>query len=115
MGYGSLDLRDLQHDIGVWSRANFGDQPSTYALLGVMEEAGVLAHAHLKGLQGIRMTPEEVREKKEDAVADIVIYLLDYCEREGLLFEQALIDTKNKVLKRNWKDNPQTAAEGDLE
>lgn len=100
-------VRQIFEEAVLWSRANFGDQPSYRPLLGIVEEVGELCHAHLKGEQGIRLTPEQVAEKKVDAVADIMIYLFDYCGREGIDPIDALMDTWAKVVqKRNWKANP---------
>lgn len=106
MGYGPFDLKDFQDGVGRWSEKNFGDQPSSNPLLGVVEEVGELSHAHLKGLQGIRHTPDEIKAMKVDAVGDIMVYLADYCHREGIDLEQAVIDTWQKVSKRDWVENP---------
>ena len=88
--------------VGQWSRSNFGDQPSYLPLLGVAEETGELCHAHLKGEQGIRHTPTEVRALKIDAIGDIIIYLADYCEREGISLAEAVEKTWEVVEKRIW-------------
>lgn len=86
-------------------KACAGDK-NYHPLLGVVEEVGELAHAHLKGEQGIRHTPEVIQAKKVDAVADIVIYLLDYCEREGISLDDAVYDVWNHVCKRDWTADP---------
>jgi len=100
-------LKRLQHDVAEWSLKNFGDQPSHRPLLGVCEEVGELCHAHLKGEQGIRHSAEEIRAKKIDAAADIVIYLLDYCARESIDLEQAVQSTwDDQVSRRDWKGGP---------
>lgn len=97
-------LKKLQAEVAEWSQRNFGNQPSHRPLLGVCEEVGELCHAHLKGEQGIRHTPAEIREMKIDAVADIVIYLADYCASESINLEWAVQTTWDKqVSKRNWK------------
>ncbi len=108
-GNGAFRLCYFQSEVGQWSRDNFGDQPSTNPLLGITEEVGELSHAHLKGLQGIRHTPEEIGEMKVDAVADILVYLADYTEREGIDLEGAVMVTWKKVRERNWKANPLAA------
>lgn len=72
-------LGELQMEIGKWSRHNFGTNQSqllpgspalhqTCPLMGMSEELGELFDA-------------QNREEEEDAVADICIYLLDYCTR----------------------------------
>lgn len=101
----SLDLRELQDEVGEWSHDNFGDQPSHRPLLGIGEEVGELNHAHLKREQGIR-GKQDYREAQIDAVADIVIYLCDYCRLEGIDLADAVAKTWAQVSKRNWKTFP---------
>lgn len=95
-------LRKLQTEVGEWSHKNFGDQPSHRPLLGAVEEVGELCHAHLKGEQGIRHDPVDIKAMKIDAVADVIIYLADYCEQEGIDMQAAVLETWAKVSKRNW-------------
>ena len=73
-----MNLRQLQSEVGAWSRRNFPNNKPYHPLLGLMEELGELCHAHLKEEQGIR---EVDPQAKGDAVADMVIYLCDYAER----------------------------------
>lgn len=107
-------LDELQLLVGDWSRRNFGDQPSYRPLLGVGEEAGELFHAHLKGEQGIRHNPNEIRALKVDAIGDIVIYLADYCEREGISFSAAVEKTWETVMQRDWNKKARSPKDGDL-
>lgn len=81
---------------------------STRTLLGVGEEAGELMHAHLKTLQGIRLTSEEGREKKKDAVGDIIVYLAHYCSEEDISLYECIERAWGEVRERDWKANPQT-------
>ena len=97
-----LDLDELQSQVAAWSRKNFGDQPSYRPLLGVVEEVGELCHAHLKGEQGIRHTAAELVAMQKDAVGDIVIYLLDYCEREGIDLAECVVGAWEQVKRRDW-------------
>ncbi len=109
MGY-PFNLQDFQYEVRKWSNKNFGeDQPSILPLLGVAEEVGELNHAHLKGVQGIRYTDAEVEAKKADAVGDLMIYLADYCAREGLDLEDCVWNAWNEVKNRDWKENPMDA------
>ena len=99
--YPFLDRLQAVH--AEWSESNFGDQPSTLPLLGVAEEVGELNHAHLKGLQGIREDDETTGEDaKLDAVGDVVLYLIDYCSREGLSFPEAVQTAVEEVHGREW-------------
>lgn len=106
-----MTLEQLQHEVGEWSRRNFPSNKPHHPLLGVSEETGELSHAHLKGEQGIRHTPEEILAMKCDAIGDIVIYLADYCERNGLSLDAAVSVTWHGVKKRDWQKNPLKAAE----
>ncbi len=73
-----------------------------------MEEAGELAHAHLKHEQGIRaMDPDLAFIKKRDAVGDMVIYLASYCTANNIDFARAVEETWNEVRHRDWIAFPQ--------
>lgn len=74
----AMTYEQLQKEQAEWSLRNFGPHPVEHPLLGMIEELGELAHAHLKGLQGIRHTPEEILAMKKDACADFMIFLSDY-------------------------------------
>lgn len=106
LDYNSLSL--IQKEVGEWSTKNFGDGPAWHKLLGVAEEVGELCHAYLKREQGIRGSTAKHREEIIDAVGDILIYLLDFCFREGLDAESILQDTWARVSKRDWKVCPET-------
>lgn len=109
-----ITLRQLQDEQRPWVARNFPGRPSWYPLLGVMEEVGELAHAHLKGEQGIRYTPDEVRAKKVDAVADIVTFLADYCSAEAIDLQAAIDKTWPEVRERDWAGDPTKGGRGDL-
>jgi NTP pyrophosphatase (non-canonical NTP hydrolase) len=113
MSYPSFayDFAKLQDEVRQWANANFGDVPSWQPLLGVQEEAGELCHAFLKREQQIRGDREKHNHDMRDAVGDIVIYLLDFCSREGIDFEQAVRDTWATVQRRDWKANPATGVQ----
>jgi NTP pyrophosphatase (non-canonical NTP hydrolase) len=92
----------FQIEIRLWNEHNFQDKKPYQSLLGVGEEAGELMHAHLKAEQGIRGTPEEHRAAKMDAIGDLLIYLFDYANQEGILVSDCLINTWAEVSKRDW-------------
>jgi len=74
-------LTELQALVGNWSDANFGADRtdlSYRSLFGIIEEFGELVHSQLKMEQNIRGTAEEHMAKIEDAVGDIVFYMMDY-------------------------------------
>jgi NTP pyrophosphatase (non-canonical NTP hydrolase) len=97
------ELKETQRAVKAWSTKNFGDQPSYRPLLGIVEEVGELCHAHLKGEQGIRHTPEEILSLKKDALGDILIYVMDYCSREGLSLDECLFEAWKEVARRDWR------------
>ena len=105
-----FDLKAFQAEQREWSERNFGGKyGSGYRpLLGALEELGELAHAHLKSEQGIRNTECHAAAKR-DAVADVIIYLADYCSNEGIDLEAALRETWLRVRSRDWKRNPDDA------
>jgi len=78
-----MKWNDIQKEIKVWSETNFGVRPEWHPLLGLFEEQGELAHAYLKKAQGIRGTPEQHDADMQDAVGDMVIYLLDFANAMG--------------------------------
>lgn len=83
----TLMLKQFQIEQGKWADHNFGsDRPARHPLLGEVEEIGELAHAYLKNAQGIRKN-EDHRANAQDAIADIIIYLADFCNIEGLYFK----------------------------
>lgn len=124
-------LAQFQKEVGEWSEHNFGDQKSWKPMVGIFEEigelsefssdpvicfqmtklyasAGKLAHAHLKASQNIRGEISVHRQEAIDAVGDIMIYLADYCYREGYDMETCIKDTWMQVKRRDWTRYPET-------
>lgn len=99
-----MRLSELQSIASAWSRKNFGEHfGSGYRnLLGVTEEVGELCHAQLKGEQGIRHTPEEITTMKKDAVGDILVFLANYCDSQGLDMEECANIALDEIKKRDW-------------
>jgi NTP pyrophosphatase (non-canonical NTP hydrolase) len=98
-----LTFRQLQEENAAWAARNFG--PANYperSLLGVVEEVGELAHAVLKGLQGIRGSQQEHQLAAKDAVGDVVIYLADFCTRSGFDFGECVQEAWDEVKARDW-------------
>lgn len=113
----------LQARIGAWSEKNFPHDSSAEKVLGIVEEMGELtesfmrlnhlvmagarlSHLSLKKKQGIRYTEDELRLLIFDAVGDIMIYLADFCSKEGISMEAAFERTAKEVLERDWAANP---------
>ncbi len=102
-----MNLRTLQEEHMAWLEKNFPQQQGHDPLLGIVEEVGELAHAHLKASQSIRGTPKELQAKAFDAIGDIVIYLASYCNSNGYDLHDAVEHTWYKVKKRDWQTYPQ--------
>lgn len=103
-----MSLRKTQSEIAIWADRNFGHAAdSINPLLGVMEEAGEICHAVLKGRQGIRGfdDKETRRDAILDGVGDLMIYLLNFCDLENIDAQTALDMTWDKVKQRDWKRN----------
>lgn len=104
-----MQLDELQAKVKDWADQNFGPSVAPYHrnLLGLMEELGELAHAHLKREQGIRGTAEEHDSKAKDAIGDMMIFLMNYCsDRDWSLGEITQTTWEEVVRKRDWKANP---------
>ncbi len=101
-------LRKIQEEHKEWERNNFGKQPAYRSLLGMTEELGELAHAHLKMEQGIR-NHENHDEAAKDSIADLIIFAMGYCNAKGYDLEKILQETWDQVKQRDWKKNPDTA------
>lgn len=97
-----LSLARLQAEVATWAERNFGPRPAWQPLVGIMEELGELAHAHLKAAQGIRRD-EDHEAGARDAVGDIIIYVADYCNAAGLDLEEIVGETWAKVKQRDWR------------
>lgn len=96
-----ISIDELQSAQYTWARKNFGPCRSRWPLLGVFEETGELLHSQLKHEQKIR-GPEGEEDptkiaafhdaKKKDAVADITIYLFEYCSCMGWKVVDLLVE-----------------------
>lgn len=103
-------LNEFQRDVEQWeAKQPFAGGPAHHPLLGVVEELGELAHAHLKNEQGIRGFDDEqkTREAKEDAIGDLLVYLVNYCSKSGLRLGDSLERAWSVVRRRDWNKNPQ--------
>ncbi len=101
-------LSELQRAHKRWLDHNFPDQEPHDALLGLVEEVGELAHAHLKHQQGIRgYTDVMYREMAGDAIGDIVIYLASYCNTNDFNLSLEVSKTWGTVKQRDWRKDPE--------
>jgi NTP pyrophosphatase (non-canonical NTP hydrolase) len=77
----TIDLSRYQKEQKEWSEYNFPNRNPRDPMEGLIEELGELSHSRLKARQGIRGTPEEHSEAEQDAIADMMIYLLDFANQ----------------------------------
>ena len=103
-----IDLKHLQTEVDKWQQRNFAPICPYQPLLGLQEEVGELAHAHLKQEQNIRGLWQEHQQAKKDAVGDILIYLAAYCAVNEVDLNSAAEETWLKVSQRDWKTDPKT-------
>ena len=111
-----INLTVMMNDLQTWSQENFGDNKGIKhlgPLIGMQEELGELAHIALTKHQDIRTEegfdrPDELGILPEhDALADILVYWLDYCWRIGIQDPEALVEKVlyQRVLKRDWNEH----------
>ena len=98
-----INLDEIQQLHKLWEKRNFGNQPAYRAILGIMEEAGELAHAFLKMEQGIRIN-ENHEENIVDAVGDIVMYIISFCNKMNISLESTIYEVWYEIRQRNWKE-----------
>lgn len=101
-----ISLNLIAIEVGKWASVNFPNRQDWQAVVGMQEELGELAHAFLKRKLGIRHSNAEALEKEQDAIGDLLIFLLNHCDRQGFNVEKILTKTWEKVSKRNWRSCP---------
>ena len=107
-----VDLSELQRQVRVWEDHNFPHADALQQLLGVGEEFGELCHFVLKEMQGIREAVDSVGKKvsteahQMDAVGDITIFLINFCNKRGWSFDRILADVWAEVSARDFVKYP---------
>lgn len=104
----NFSLNTIQEEQKIWAEKNFPNNPSYAPLLGVVEEVGELSHAYLKRLQNIRGTEDEHIAKMKDAIGDITIFLINFCNMENFNYQNIIKETWEEVQKRDWTNNKKT-------
>lgn len=81
-------LEQMRAEQEVWSNRNFPNNQPYHPLLGLVEEVGELSQAAWQFAmkkRGLRVVPEDTFTKEvaavKDAIADVMVYLVDYCTR----------------------------------
>lgn len=106
-----MELRDLQAQLHEWRTRNFPMADADQQFMGMVEELGEYAHVTLKYKQQIReglLSSNDNILHQQDALADLVIYLLGVCSYRGWNFQQILEETARDVMKRDWVKYPET-------
>jgi len=101
-----LTFKQLQDEQRPWVEHNFPGREAVDPLLGAVEELGELAHAQLKMRLGIRGTEAEHKEHAADSVADVIIFLSDYCTAMGFDLQSIMEKTWADVKQRDWQMDP---------
>jgi len=97
-------LREIQAEHLAWENRNFSGSEDWHPLLGMQEELGALCHAYLKNAQGIRNN-EDHEAGIKDAIGDLTIFLISFCSKNNYNFKDVLLETWERVKKRDWKKN----------
>ncbi len=98
-----MNLREFQAEHGQWVARTFREQPHSHLLLGILEEAGELAHSFLKDAQGIPRRRGSRDEQQQDAVGDLVLYVVALADAKGWDLETILQATSRRVRARSWR------------
>jgi len=97
----------MQHEHADWLNHNFPQQQPHDALLGITEEVGELSHVHLKEQQGIRQIDgDNAYNLKCDALGDLFIYMMSYCNTNHIDLQEAIESTWERVKQRDWVVDP---------
>ena len=98
------NLRAIQLEADFWLTANFPNTDHMEQYIGIAEEVGELGHAVLKNKQRIRnINDEEYERLATDAVGDILIYLMNFCNVHGWDLQYILNNTWEQVQRRDWR------------
>lgn len=106
---------DIQGEIGQWAAEQFRDNvskdptakyhgyplDSIPPLLGMAEELGELCRVVGRRSQGRGYEiDDDAYKAKEDALADLLVFMCDYATREGIVLNEVLDKVWEKVQKR---------------
>ena len=99
-----INLNEIQIQHKEWQRRNFPIFDDSYLFEGIVEEVGELARARLKGKEDIGFS--DWAEKEKDALGDILIFIIGYCNWFGYDIESIIKSTWDEVKKRDWQKHP---------
>lgn len=101
-----MNLNDIQYEARQWRERNFPNYTASDQLFGVMEEVGEIAHHFLKRQQGIRGEQAEHTREIHDGIGDLVIFLMGFCDKEGVDLTEMVRVAWDEVKQRDWVSDP---------
>jgi NTP pyrophosphatase (non-canonical NTP hydrolase) len=102
----TLPIEEIQKQMSEWRHRNFSHTSIEGLFRKAMEELGELAEAGGKRLDGIGRSPQMWEAKEKDAIGDITLVLLAYCEARGFSFMECLEAAWDEVGKRDFRRYP---------
>lgn len=99
----NLDLMAVQSYLKqVCTERGFDDEEVQTKMMLLTEEVGELARAVRKHTGG-KMSKETHHSEVEDEVADVMIVLIDICNKLGVDLQKAFLEKEMKNTTRSWK------------
>jgi len=99
-------LTTMQMQVRSWQHHNFPSSTYEEPFKGMVEEIGELSHALLKMKQGIRGTTQEHEAAIQDAIGDLCIFTMDFCNKRGYNLYYIIYNVWKEVQKRDWIKYP---------
>ena len=103
---GAAAFKGMVEELGELAQEMEGDPRASEPLKKMQAALGRIAHGILKTEQGIRGN-EDHQALVEDAVGDLIIYSIDFCNQMKIDFAQAVYSTWAKVRTRDWVRFPE--------
>lgn len=91
-----------------WRKHNFPNEDASLKLNLLMEEVGELAKAYCKGTAKIKGTPEYWEQQEKDAVGDVILTLLTYCNLRGINAQDCVDIAWKEISLRDYQKYPAT-------
>jgi NTP pyrophosphatase (non-canonical NTP hydrolase) len=104
-------LGKMQKEVSDWRAYNFPNSTPEEQYMGIVEELGELSHVMLKDRQGIRDIGD-TEALAQDAIGDMAIFMINFCDMHGWDFEKILATTWEQVAGRDWRKNPKDGVNG---
>lgn len=105
----SVTIREIQSSVASWVKHNFPSSTAQDEILGMQEDLGKLARAYLKSKQKIRgysFSGDKSKREMSDAIGNMMIYMLGFCESVGIDLESEVFSAWEKIKKLDWSADP---------